>query len=102
MGLPEIRRDTIIAQMQSADIVRETAEQIKKDFGMFGVEIISGDTSQAYPELPINLAFKSIPYWKGITTACTPSTRWIFPVRSLKKANWNIPNTIIPKSWLIK
>lgn len=34
------------------EIVRLTAQQIMKDFGMFGVEItFSGDTSQAYHEL---------------------------------------------------
>ena len=38
--------------MDREEIVKETAEQIMKDFGMFGVEItFSGNTSDAYNEL---------------------------------------------------
>lgn len=38
--------------LDKEEIVQETAEQIMKDFGMFGVEItFSGDTGNAYREL---------------------------------------------------
>ncbi|HYQ56965.1 MAG TPA: hypothetical protein VEP89_06420 [Draconibacterium sp.] len=38
--------------MDKAEIVRQTAEQIMKDFGMFGVEItFSGNIENAYQEL---------------------------------------------------
>jgi len=52
MTLPEIRNDNIAGFLNSADIVLETAAQIMKDFGLFGVSItFSGDTTQAYAEL---------------------------------------------------
>lgn len=38
--------------LNKEDIIRETAQQIMKDFGMFGIEItFSGDTGNAYNEL---------------------------------------------------
>lgn len=52
MSLPDIRNDNVASFLNSADIVRETAEQIMKDFGLFGVTItFSGNTSEAYYEL---------------------------------------------------
>jgi hypothetical protein len=52
MPLPEIRNDNIASFLNSSDLVRETAAQIMKDFGLFGVNItFSGDTTQAYCEL---------------------------------------------------
>jgi len=52
MGLPDIRNDNVATFLNSADIVRETAEQIMKDFGLFGVTItFSGNTAEAYHEL---------------------------------------------------
>ena len=52
MKLPQVRNDNIRNYLNRADIVRETAEQIMKDFGMFGVEItFSGDVANAYEEL---------------------------------------------------
>ena len=52
MTLPQINNNNVSEFLNQAEIVLETAEQIKKDFGMFGVEIsFSGDTSQAYNEL---------------------------------------------------
>jgi len=52
MNLPQVNNDNVSNQLNREEIVRETAEQIMKDFGMFGVEItFSGDTSQAYNEL---------------------------------------------------
>ncbi len=52
MELPQIRNDNVKGFLDRAEIVRETAEQIKKDFGMFGVEVtFSGDISNAYEEL---------------------------------------------------
>ncbi|HPE74804.1 MAG TPA: hypothetical protein PLC80_01875 [Draconibacterium sp.] len=52
MDLPQVSNNNVSGFLNQADIVRETAEQIMKDFGMFGVEItFSGDTTQAYNEL---------------------------------------------------
>lgn len=52
MEPPQIRNDNIKSFLDRAEIVRETAEQIIKDFGMFGVEILfSGDVLNAYDEL---------------------------------------------------
>lgn len=52
MAFPKITNNNISNFLDQAEIVKETAEQIMKDFGMFGVEInFSGDTSQAYNEL---------------------------------------------------
>jgi hypothetical protein len=52
MNLPQISNSNVSGFFTEAEIVQETAEQIMKDFGMFGVEItFSGDTSQAYNEL---------------------------------------------------
>jgi hypothetical protein len=52
MDLPQVSNSNVSALLNQAEIVQETAEQIMKDFGMFGVEItFSGDTSQAYNEL---------------------------------------------------
>jgi len=52
MELPQISNQNVSVFLNQAEIVQETAEQIMKDFGMFGVEItFSGDTTQAYNEL---------------------------------------------------
>jgi hypothetical protein len=52
MEPPQIRNDNVRSFLDRAEIVRETAEQIIKDFGMFGVEILfSGDVLNAYDEL---------------------------------------------------
>ena len=52
MEYPQVSNSNVAGFLDQAEIVRETAEQIMKDFGMFGVEItFSGDTSQAYYEL---------------------------------------------------
>jgi len=52
MELPQVSNSNVSGFFTQAEIVQETAEQIMKDFGMFGVEItFSGDTSQAYYEL---------------------------------------------------
>ncbi len=52
MNLPQVSNSNVSGLLNEADIVRETAEQIMKDFGMFGVEItFSGDTGNAYYEL---------------------------------------------------
>ncbi|MGC9354495.1 MAG: hypothetical protein ACP5D9_11690 [Mariniphaga sp.] len=48
----QIRNDNVRSFLDRAEIVRQTAEQIIKDFGMFGVEILfSGDVLNAYDEL---------------------------------------------------
>jgi len=52
MDLPQVSNNNVSGFFTRAEIVQETAEQIMKDFGMFGVEItFSGDTFQAYNEL---------------------------------------------------
>ncbi len=52
MELPQVSNSNVSGFLNQAEIVQETAEQIMKDFGMFGVEItFSGDTTQAYNEL---------------------------------------------------
>lgn len=52
MKLPEINNRSINELLDTAEIVQQTAEQIMKDFGMFGVEITySGNTGGAYNEL---------------------------------------------------
>ena len=52
MNFPQINNSNVSSHLDRSDIVQETAEQIMKDFGMFGVEItFSGDTSRAYDEL---------------------------------------------------
>jgi hypothetical protein len=52
MELPQIRNNNLKGFLDRAEIVRETADQIMKDFGMFGVEItFSGDVLNAYEEL---------------------------------------------------
>ena len=52
MNLPDLHNNNIASFLNKEDIVRETAEQIMKDFGMFGIEItFSGDTENAYHEL---------------------------------------------------
>ena len=52
MSLPDIQNNNVASFLTSAEIVQETAEQIMKDFGMFGVTItFSGNTSEAYYEL---------------------------------------------------
>jgi hypothetical protein len=52
MNLPQVTNNNVSGFLNQAEIVQETAEQIMKDFGMFGVEItFSGDTNNAYNEL---------------------------------------------------
>lgn len=52
MKLPQIHYNNVSEFLDRAEIVTETAQQIMKDFGMFGIEItFSGDTSHAYDEL---------------------------------------------------
>lgn len=52
MNLPQVNNSNVSSLLNQAEIVQETAEQIMKDFGMFGVEItFSGNTGQAYQEL---------------------------------------------------
>lgn len=52
MSLPQITISNISTHLNHEDIVRQTAEQIMKDFGMFGVGItFSGNIENAYDEL---------------------------------------------------
>lgn len=56
MNLPQVTNKNVSGFLNQAEIVQETAEQIMKDFGMFGVEItFSGDTNNAYNELHLQL-----------------------------------------------
>jgi len=52
MELPRVNNQNVEALLNREEIVRQTAEQIMKDFGMFGVEItFSGNIDEAYEEL---------------------------------------------------
>ncbi|WP_167612339.1 hypothetical protein [Maribellus sediminis] len=52
MDFPRVSNQNVEALLNREEIVRQTAEQIMKDFGMFGVEItFSGNIDQAYHEL---------------------------------------------------
>ena len=52
MDLVNLQNNNIEFFLNKEDIVRETADQIMKDFGMFGIEIsFSGNTENAYNEL---------------------------------------------------
>src|SRR5210317_860843 len=52
MELPRVNNQNVEALLNREEIVRQTAEQIMKDFGMCGVEItFSGNVDQAYQEL---------------------------------------------------
>jgi len=52
MDFPQVNSSNVSSHLNRSDIVLKTAEQIMKDFGMFGVEItFSGDVSKAYDEL---------------------------------------------------
>lgn len=52
MELPVVSNQNVEALLNREEIVRQTAEQIMKDFGMFGVEIsFSGNIDKAYDEL---------------------------------------------------
>ena len=56
MSLPQISNQNVSVYLDQAEVVTETAEQIMKDFGMFGVEItFSGNTAEAYHELHTQL-----------------------------------------------
>ena len=52
MDLPNIQNNNLSEFLNRADIIQATADQIIKDFGMFGIEInFSGQTENAYCEL---------------------------------------------------
>ncbi len=52
MELVNLQNDNIEFFLNKEDIIQETAAQIMKDFGMFGIEIsFSGNTENAYHEL---------------------------------------------------
>lgn len=56
MSLPNLQNNNIKTFLNKAEIVQETANQIMKDFGMFGIDIhYSGDTENAYQELHVQL-----------------------------------------------
>lgn len=52
MALPQVNRQTIEQYLNKAEIIKETIEQITKDFGLFGIAIEAPqDTLNAYSEL---------------------------------------------------
>ena len=52
MNLPNVQNTNLATFLNKADLIQETADQIMKDFGMFGIEItFSGNTENAYQEL---------------------------------------------------
>lgn len=52
MEFPQVRNDNVSQFLNRDEIVLDTASQIMKDFGMFGVEItFSGEVQNAYDEL---------------------------------------------------
>ncbi len=52
MNLPDVQNNNLASFLNKAEIVQETANQIMKDFGMFGIEInFSGNIENAYHEL---------------------------------------------------
>jgi hypothetical protein len=52
MNLPNLQNSNLASFLNRAEIVQETADQIMKDFGMFGIEItFTGNTETAYQEL---------------------------------------------------
>ncbi len=52
MDIPVVKNDNIDRLLDRAEIVRDTAAQIMKDFGMFGLEVtFSGEVEKAYTEL---------------------------------------------------
>lgn len=52
MSLPKINNTNVLTYLDTSELVMETAMQIIKDFGLFGIEIhFSGDTMNAYEEL---------------------------------------------------
>lgn len=52
MNLPDLQNNNLDSFLNKADIIQETADQIMKDFGMFGIEItFSGNIENAYHEL---------------------------------------------------
>jgi hypothetical protein len=52
MNLPNLQNSNLASFLNRAEIVQETADQIMKDFGMFGIEVtFSGNTETAYQEL---------------------------------------------------
>lgn len=56
MDLPRVNNQNVTALLNQEEIVRQTAAQIMKDFGMFGVEItFSGNVDNAYNELHLQL-----------------------------------------------
>ena len=57
MDLPEISKTNLGQYFNKTEIIQQTAEQIMKDFAMFGLTItFSGNTEQAYNELHSQLS----------------------------------------------
>ena len=52
MNIPVVKNNNVSEYLNASGIIEETALQIMKDFGLFGVEItFSGNTADAYNEL---------------------------------------------------
>ena len=59
MSLPVVTKDNLDSYFNKEEYIRKTAEQIMKDFALFGVELtFSGDASQAYREMHDQLSLQ--------------------------------------------
>jgi len=93
-GLPVVKNDNVSQLLNKAEIIQETAQQIMKDFGMFGVEItFSGDVSNAYKELHNQLVDQistliSVNYDKLLAVLYQVD----ITDREVEKAQYDLPN----------
>ena len=59
MSLPVVTKDNLDTYFNKEDYIIQTAEQIMKDFALFGVELtFSGDVNKAYVEMHEQLAYQ--------------------------------------------
>src|SRR5690554_331229 len=93
-GLPVVKNDNVSQLLNKAEIIQETAQQIMKDFGMFGVEItFSGDVSNAYKKLHNQLVDQistliSVNYDKLLAVLYQVD----ITDREVEKAQYDLPN----------
>lgn len=59
MSLPVVTKDNLDTYFNKEDYIIQTAEQIMKDFALFGVELtFSGDVNKAYIEMHEQLSYQ--------------------------------------------
>ncbi len=59
MSLPVVTKDNLDSYFDKEEYIRKTAEQIMKDFALFGVELtFSGDVHKAYDEMHEQLSYQ--------------------------------------------